>query len=105
MDTLKSLLIKLSNIRNEYHEIVDNELEPLELEILYFKDDNEDIQAAISRLKSGHIKSLSFCGGWKTFALCTKTQQASPDHILGLSSEDLFSSPLLVLDFLRVNGL
>ncbi|GFW61856.1 RNase H domain-containing protein [Trichonephila clavipes] len=67
-------------------------------------------QTAISRLKSGHIKSLFFCGGRKTFVLCTKckTQQASPDHILGclgLSREDVFSSPLLVLDFLRVNGL
>ncbi|GFY00471.1 hypothetical protein TNCV_1665101 [Trichonephila clavipes] len=31
-----------------------------------------------------------------------------PDHILdclGLLREDLFSSPLLILDFLRVNGL
>ncbi|GFU13729.1 transposable element Tcb1 transposase [Trichonephila clavipes] len=63
-------------------------------------------QTALSRLKLGHIESLSFCGGRKTFALCTKcnTQQASPDHILDcliLSREDLFSSPLLVLDFLR----
>ncbi|GFX53318.1 RNase H domain-containing protein [Trichonephila clavipes] len=35
----------------------------------------------ISRLKSGRIKIHSFCGGKKTFALCTKckTQQASPD--------------------------
>ncbi|GFV61314.1 transposable element Tcb2 transposase [Trichonephila clavipes] len=67
-------------------------------------------QTAISRLKNGHIKSLSFCGGRKAFTLCTKckTQQASPDHILdclGLSTEDLFSSLILVLDFLRVNGL
>ncbi|GFV69932.1 transposable element Tc3 transposase [Trichonephila clavipes] len=61
-------------------------------------------QTAISRLKSGGIKSLSFCGDRKTFALCTKckTQQVSADHILdclGLSREDFFSSPLLVLDF------
>ncbi|GFX99618.1 RNase H domain-containing protein [Trichonephila clavipes] len=67
-------------------------------------------QTAISRLKSGHIKSLSFCGGRKTFALCIKckTQQASPDHILnclGLSREDLFSSSFLILDFLRINDL
>ncbi|GFT21047.1 RNase H domain-containing protein [Trichonephila clavipes] len=67
-------------------------------------------QTAISRLKSSHIKRISFCGGRNTFALCTKckTQQASPDPILDcleLSREDLFSSPLLVLDFLRVNGL
>ncbi|GFU42447.1 uncharacterized protein TNCV_4555781 [Trichonephila clavipes] len=67
-------------------------------------------QTAITRWKSDHMKSLSFCGGRKTFALCTKckTQQASPDHILdslGLPREDLFYSPLLVLNFLRVNGL
>ncbi|GFW41014.1 RNase H domain-containing protein [Trichonephila clavipes] len=46
----------------------------------------------------------------KTYALCSKskTQQASPDHILdclGLLSLDLFSSPLLALDILRVNDL
>ncbi|GFW39458.1 uncharacterized protein TNCV_3907671 [Trichonephila clavipes] len=59
-------------------------------------------QTAISRLKSGHIKRFSFCGGRKTFALGTKTQQASPDHILdclGLSREDLFSS--LGIGFLK----
>ncbi|GFW66213.1 atrial natriuretic peptide receptor 2 [Trichonephila clavipes] len=57
-------------------------------------------QKAISRLKRGHIKSLSFCGDRKIFALCTKskTQQASPDRILDcleLSREGLFflSSP------------
>ncbi|GFS86306.1 hypothetical protein TNCV_1680731, partial [Trichonephila clavipes] len=35
---------------------------------------------SISKLKSGHIKSLSFCGGRDTFTLCTKfkTQQAFP---------------------------
>ncbi|GFV09456.1 RNase H domain-containing protein [Trichonephila clavipes] len=51
-----------------------------------------------SRIKSEILKE------WKIFALCTKTQQTSPDHILdclGLSREGLFSSPLLVFDFLR----
>ncbi|GFV76187.1 RNase H domain-containing protein [Trichonephila clavipes] len=69
-----------------------------------------DSETAISRLKSDHIKSLSFRESRKTFAHCTKckTQQVSPDHILDclrLSREDLLSSLLLVLDFLRVNGL
>ncbi|GFV75269.1 RNase H domain-containing protein [Trichonephila clavipes] len=67
-------------------------------------------QTTISRLKSDHIKSLSFGGGMKSFAFCTKckNQQASPDHILdclGLSREDPFSSPLWILDFLTANGL
>ncbi|GFR24812.1 hypothetical protein TNCT_590041 [Trichonephila clavata] len=41
MDTLKSLVIKLSDIRNEYYEVVtnDSDLEPLELEILDLEDD------------------------------------------------------------------
>ncbi|GFR21741.1 hypothetical protein TNCT_254911 [Trichonephila clavata] len=40
MDTLKSLRIKLSDIRNEYYEVVTNEsdLEPLGLEILDLED-------------------------------------------------------------------
>ncbi|GFR19845.1 integrase catalytic domain-containing protein [Trichonephila clavata] len=49
MDTLKSLRTKLSDIRNEYYEVVlkDSDLEPLELEILDLEDDCEDIQLAI----------------------------------------------------------
>ncbi|GFR30317.1 uncharacterized protein TNCT_610591 [Trichonephila clavata] len=48
MDTLKGLRIKLSDIRNEYYEVVlkDSDLEPLELEIL----DLEDAIAKISRV-------------------------------------------------------
>ncbi|GFW71902.1 hypothetical protein TNCV_3220781 [Trichonephila clavipes] len=49
LDTLKSFRIKLSDIRNEYYEIVENDsdLEPLESEILDLEDDCENIQAAI----------------------------------------------------------
>ncbi|GFR09318.1 hypothetical protein TNCT_222591 [Trichonephila clavata] len=48
MDTLKSLRIKLSDIRNEYYEVVtkESDLEPLELEILDLEDDCEDIQSS-----------------------------------------------------------
>ncbi|GFR10925.1 uncharacterized protein TNCT_469241 [Trichonephila clavata] len=48
MDTLKSLIIKLSDIRNEYYEVVanDSDLEPLELEIL----DLEDVIVKICRI-------------------------------------------------------
>ncbi|GFX19280.1 probable RNA-directed DNA polymerase from transposon BS [Trichonephila clavipes] len=67
-------------------------------------------KTAISRLASGHTKSLSFFEGRKTFKFCSKckVQQASAEHILdclGLSREDLYDSPLLVIDFLRVNNL
>ncbi|GFQ80911.1 hypothetical protein TNCT_565401 [Trichonephila clavata] len=52
MDTLKSLRIKVSDIRNEYYEVVtnDSDLEPLELEILDLEDDCEDIQVRIKIL-------------------------------------------------------
>ncbi|GFQ86593.1 integrase catalytic domain-containing protein [Trichonephila clavata] len=54
MDTLKSLRIKLSDIRNEYYEVVltDSDLEPLELEILDLEDDCEDIQVRIKNIIS-----------------------------------------------------
>ncbi|GFU83757.1 transposable element Tcb2 transposase [Trichonephila clavipes] len=71
---------------------------------------NRASKTAISRLASGHTKSLSFFEGRKTFKFCSKckVQQASAEHILdclGLSREDLYDSPLLVIDFLRVNNL
>ncbi|GFV05618.1 RNase H domain-containing protein [Trichonephila clavipes] len=67
-------------------------------------------KTAISRLASGHTKSLSFFEGRKTFKFCSKckVQQASAEHILDclcLSREDLYDSPLLVVDFLRINNL
>ncbi|GFX35586.1 RNase H domain-containing protein [Trichonephila clavipes] len=42
-------------------------------------------KTAISRLASGHTKSLSFFEGRKTFKFCSKckVQQASAEHILG----------------------
>ncbi|GFX36236.1 hypothetical protein TNCV_2065741 [Trichonephila clavipes] len=45
LDTLKSLRIKLSDIRDEYYEVVadDSDLESLESEILDLEDDCEDI--------------------------------------------------------------
>ncbi|GFQ79548.1 hypothetical protein TNCT_273411 [Trichonephila clavata] len=48
MDTLKSLRIKFSDIRNEYYEVVtnDSDLEPLELEILDLEDGCEDVQSS-----------------------------------------------------------
>ncbi|GFR19604.1 uncharacterized protein TNCT_39041 [Trichonephila clavata] len=54
MDTLKSLRIKLSEIRNEYYEVVvkDSDLEPLELEILDLEDNCKDIRVRIKNIIS-----------------------------------------------------
>ncbi|GFY41153.1 uncharacterized protein TNIN_450111 [Trichonephila inaurata madagascariensis] len=54
LDTLKSLRIKLSDIRNEYYEVIadDSDLEPLESEILDLEDDCEDIQVKIKNIIS-----------------------------------------------------
>ncbi|GFU88945.1 RNase H domain-containing protein [Trichonephila clavipes] len=58
---------------------------------------------------NGHLLSLTFVDGIKHFEICTKcsSAQASPGHILsclGLTRQDLVQDPILVLDFLRVNG-
>ncbi|GFY06127.1 replication factor C subunit 3 [Trichonephila clavipes] len=68
------------------------------------------VQTTISRLASGHIRGLSFNIGQKIYENCTKCNlvQATPDHFLfcaGLEREDIYSSPLLVYDFLRTLGL
>ncbi|GFW46252.1 uncharacterized protein TNCV_2813471 [Trichonephila clavipes] len=68
------------------------------------------VQTTISRLASGHIRGLSFNFGQKIYENCTKCNlvQATPDHLLfcaGLEREDIYSSPLLVYDFLRTLGL
>ncbi|GFS52738.1 uncharacterized protein TNCV_2995411 [Trichonephila clavipes] len=54
LDTLKSLRIKLSDIRNEYYEVVadDSDLEPLESEIMDLEDDCKDIQVRIKNILS-----------------------------------------------------
>ncbi|GFW83075.1 RNase H domain-containing protein [Trichonephila clavipes] len=74
------------------------------------KADRKVIQTSISRLASGHIRGLSFNLGQKIYENCTKCNlvQATPDHLLfcaGLEREDIYSSPLLVYDFLRTLGL
>ncbi|GFT88841.1 RNase H domain-containing protein [Trichonephila clavipes] len=68
------------------------------------------VQTTISRLASGHIRGLSFNLGQEIYENCTKCNlvQATPDHLLfcaGLDREDIYSSPLLVYDFLRTLGL
>ncbi|GFV18077.1 uncharacterized protein TNCV_168811 [Trichonephila clavipes] len=73
-------------------------------------DGNRKDQTAVSRLLSGHLKGMAFESGRKVFQTCSKCHllPASPEHILdclGLALEDVHESPLLVLDFARVNGL
>ncbi|GFS54027.1 uncharacterized protein NPIL_177421 [Nephila pilipes] len=66
-------------------------------------------ETALSRLASGPIKCLSFSANQK-ISLCPRCQdhQASPEHMMrcmDLSSKDIYTTPLLMLDFLRVNDL
>ncbi|GFY33386.1 uncharacterized protein TNCV_1898381 [Trichonephila clavipes] len=62
----------------------------------------------LTRFRSGHFQTLTFSDGNKVFPTCLRcsVSQASPEHILdclGLSKQDLYEDPLMVLDFLRVN--
>ncbi|GFW96061.1 uncharacterized protein TNCV_957751 [Trichonephila clavipes] len=71
---------------------------------------DERDQTALTRFLRGHLMSLTFVDGIKYFETCTKcsSAQAYPGHILsclGLTRQDLVQDPLLVLDFIRVNGL
>ncbi|GFT00716.1 RNase H domain-containing protein [Trichonephila clavipes] len=76
---------------------------------LEFDGDRND-QTAVSRFLSGYLKCITFESGRKVFQTCSKSHllPTSPEHILdclGLAVEDVYASPLLVLDFVRVNGL
>ncbi|GFY48665.1 uncharacterized protein TNIN_246091 [Trichonephila inaurata madagascariensis] len=71
---------------------------------------NRKDQTAVSRLLSGHLKGMTFESGRKVSQTCSKCHllPASSEHILdclGLALEEVHASPLLVLDFARVNGL
>ncbi|GBM67338.1 hypothetical protein AVEN_97311-1 [Araneus ventricosus] len=59
-----------------------------------------------TRLASGHLNCLTYSEGNKIYPKYQQ-HQASPKHILdclGLDWEEIFSSPLLVIDFIKVNG-
>ncbi|GFW40946.1 uncharacterized protein TNCV_4369941 [Trichonephila clavipes] len=76
---------------------------------LEFDGDRND-QMAVSRLLSGYLKCITFESDRKVFQTCPKCHllPAFPEHIidyLGCAMEDVHASPLLVLDFARVNGL
>ncbi|GFX08618.1 uncharacterized protein TNCV_4171171 [Trichonephila clavipes] len=73
-------------------------------------DGNRNEQTAVSKLLSGYLKGMTFESGRKVSQTCSKCQllPASLEHILdclGLALEYVPASPLLVLDFARVNGL
>ncbi|GFX72822.1 RNase H domain-containing protein [Trichonephila clavipes] len=64
-------------------------------------------QTLLARFRSGHIKSMKFSEGRKSFEMCTNcsSEPATPAHILeclGLTKQDLADESLLVLDFLKV---
>ncbi|GFU38629.1 uncharacterized protein TNCV_1495611 [Trichonephila clavipes] len=64
-------------------------------------------QTLLARFRSGHIKSMKFSEGRKSFEMCMNctSEPASPAHILeclGLTKQDLADDPLLVLDYLKV---
>ncbi|GFU45243.1 uncharacterized protein TNCV_4236481 [Trichonephila clavipes] len=67
---------------------------------------NRQEQTIQARFRSGHLKSVKFSKGSKSFEMCTNcSEPASPAHILeclGLTKQDLADDPLLELDFLRV---
>ncbi|GFW18573.1 DUF1758 domain-containing protein [Trichonephila clavipes] len=68
LDTLKSLRIKLSDIQDEYYEVVadDSDLEPLESEIPDLEDDCEDIQNHLSRQDELNLASTEL-PKWEDF--------------------------------------
>ncbi|GFX70910.1 RNase H domain-containing protein [Trichonephila clavipes] len=76
---------------------------------LEFGGDRND-ETAVSRMLSGHLKCMTFESGRKVFQTCPKCHLllAFSEHILDclvLALKDVHTSPLLVLDFARVNGL
>ncbi|GFU86681.1 RNase H domain-containing protein [Trichonephila clavipes] len=69
---------------------------------------NMQEQTILTRFRSGHLRTLTFKDENKVFLTCVRCSpcHASPEHILdclGLSKQDIYEDPLMVLDFLRVN--
>ncbi|GFX49484.1 uncharacterized protein TNCV_4901261 [Trichonephila clavipes] len=83
-------------------------LRQLALEGALKYDGDRTDQTALSRFLSGHLKYMTFESGRKTFQTCPKCHLLPdyPEHILDclrLALEDVHASPLLVLEFARVN--
>ncbi|GFV69437.1 RNase H domain-containing protein [Trichonephila clavipes] len=67
-------------------------------------------QNILTRFWCGHLRTLTFRDCNKVFPTCVRCSvyQASPEQILdclGFSKQDLYEDPLILLDFLRVNGI
>ncbi|GFU99506.1 uncharacterized protein TNCV_4763671 [Trichonephila clavipes] len=69
-------------------------------------------QTVLNRIRSGQLRTLTFKDGNKYLLTCVRCSacQASPKRILdclGLTKQDLYEDPLIVLDFLRqrIHGL
>ncbi|GBM80253.1 hypothetical protein AVEN_134237-1 [Araneus ventricosus] len=67
-------------------------------------------QTALTRLSSGHLKTLRFSRGDKKFNICTKCNmiEATPQHLLdsvALVYDDLLKLPDFVLEVMRANEL
>ncbi|GFT87107.1 transposable element Tc3 transposase [Trichonephila clavipes] len=68
---------------------------------------NRQEQTIQAHFRSGHLKSMKFSEGFKSFEMCTNcsSEPVSPAHILeclGLTLLQRNDDPLLVLDFLKV---
>ncbi|GFV92241.1 uncharacterized protein TNCV_1896771 [Trichonephila clavipes] len=64
-------------------------------------------QTLLVRFRSGHLKTMKFYEGCKSFEMCTNcsSKPASPPHIiecLGFTKQDSADDPSLELDFLKV---
>ncbi|GFX37811.1 integrase catalytic domain-containing protein [Trichonephila clavipes] len=90
LDTLKSSRIKLSDIRDEYYEVVadDSDLEPLESEILDLEDDCEDIQYIVKTVAG---KSFLCVPCWTRGVKVTRSPTRLP-WLLGLKCERVNTS-------------
>ncbi|GBM02525.1 hypothetical protein AVEN_178464-1 [Araneus ventricosus] len=64
---------------------------------IHFKEDRKD-QTALTRLSSGHLKTLRFSRGDKKFNICTKCNmiEATPQHLLDCAAlvyDDVLKRP------------
>ncbi|GFT30666.1 uncharacterized protein TNCV_77431 [Trichonephila clavipes] len=75
----------------------------LELHSTYINSNRQE-QTILTPFRSDHLRTLTFKDENKVFPSCVRCSacQASLAHILdctGLSKQDLFEDPLMVLDF------
>ncbi|GFV97603.1 uncharacterized protein TNCV_2041111 [Trichonephila clavipes] len=64
-------------------------------------------QTALARIKSGHLRSMTFVQGVKSFFICPCSLPASPAHLLdfwGISLRQLFEDQDLVCDTILRKG-